>query len=98
MIDAYQAGATIQQVADEFGFHRETVSAALEREGVARRYHERRAVDLDQADELHAAGLSLTVIAEMLGVGRTTLIKARRAASALRSEHFLDALLAESGD
>ena len=81
MIAAYQTGETVRQIADRLGFHRDTVSATLAREGVARRYHERRDVDLDQADELHNAGLSLTVIAEILGIGRTTLIKARGARS-----------------
>jgi DNA-binding CsgD family transcriptional regulator len=81
MIAAYQTGETVRQIADRLGFHRDTVSATLAREGVGRRYHERRDVDLDQADELHNAGLSLTVIAEILGIGRTTLIKARRARS-----------------
>jgi transposase-like protein len=74
----YQAGQTISQLAHKFGFHRGTVSAALERAGVARRYRSRRLVDLDRADELRAAGLSLTKVAETLGIGRTTLIVARR--------------------
>jgi hypothetical protein len=78
LVADYQAGQTISQLADQVGFHRETVSAALQRAGVARRYHNRRAVDLDRADELHAAGLSLTEVAETLGIGRTTLIVARR--------------------
>jgi hypothetical protein len=34
---------------------------------------------LDLADDLHAAGLSITEVAEVVGIGRTTLIKARRA-------------------
>jgi hypothetical protein len=53
--------------------------AALEDERVTRRHHQRVNVDLDQADELHAAGLSITEVARAMGIGRTTL-KARRAA------------------
>jgi transposase len=78
LVADYQAGQTIRQLAERLGFHRDTVSAMLERAGVARRYHKRRAVDLDRADKLHAAGLSLTEVAETLGIGRTTLIVARR--------------------
>jgi transposase len=80
MIATYRAGATLRQIAAQFGFHRDTVSAALEGEGVTRRFHQRVDVDLDQADELHAAGLSITEVAKAMGIGRTTLIKARRAA------------------
>ncbi len=54
------------------GFHRETVSSALERAGVSRRYHQRRDVDLDRADELHAAGLSIADVAKTLGIGSPT--------------------------
>ena len=59
----------LRELAEQFGIRRETVSAALERAGIARRYHERRAVDLERADELHAGGLSITKVAEALGVG-----------------------------
>ena len=79
LVTGYQAGETIRQLADRFGFHRETVSRVLERAGVCRRYHLPRGVDLDQADDLYAAGLSITEVAEVMGIGRTTLIKARRA-------------------
>lgn len=79
LVGGYEAGCTVRDLAAQFGLHRETVSAALERAGVARRYHHRRDVDLDRADDLHAAGLSITEVAQVLGVGRTTLVKARRA-------------------
>ncbi len=79
LVERYVAGSTILELATDLGLHRDTVSAALERAGVARRYHERRTVDLERADELHAAGLSISEVAKALGVGRTTLIKARRA-------------------
>jgi hypothetical protein len=74
---AYVAGNTIRELAERFGFHRETVAAALVRAGIARRYHERRQVDLELADELRASGLTITEVAATLGIGRTTLVKAR---------------------
>lgn len=78
MIEAYKAGETVRQIGTQLGFHSDTVSGALEREGVPRHYHQRVDVDLDLAAELERQGLSLTDIAEALGVGRTTLVKARR--------------------
>jgi hypothetical protein len=81
LVAGYQAGQTIRELAEQFGFHRETVSAALERAGIPRRYHARRDVDLDRADELRATGLSITDVAKVLNIGRTTLVRARRAES-----------------
>jgi hypothetical protein len=49
--------------------------------GVERRDRVRRVVDLGLAHELHAAGLSITAAARVLGIGRTTLVKARRSRS-----------------
>ena len=60
IVGAYEAGETIRQIADRLGFHRDTVSAALERESVARRYHQRVDVDLGaSAAELERQGLTL---------------------------------------
>ena len=81
LVAGYQAGETVRQLALRFGFHRETVSIALKRAGVERRYHDRGEVDLDRADELHSTGLTITAVAARLGIGRTTLVKALRARS-----------------
>ena len=59
--------------------HRETISAALGRAGIELRYHQTVTVDVQHAAELLAAGLTITETAEALGVGRTTLVKVRRA-------------------
>jgi len=85
IVDRYQAGETVKVLAHAFGLHKDRVSAILERHGVARRYHETTAVDLDSAALLEADGLTLTEIARRLGVGRTTLVRARRAARASAS-------------
>lgn len=78
MAEGYLAGETVRKLAKRFGFHRGTVSAALQRAGVDRRYHQHQPVDLDRADELHGQGLTVTQTAKTLGVGRTTLVRALR--------------------
>lgn len=61
-----------------FGFDRGTISSVVQRAGVETRYHQRTGVDLDRAAKLHDQGLSITEVAEQLGIGRTTLVRARR--------------------
>jgi hypothetical protein len=78
LVAGYQAGRTLRELAKGFGFHRETVSIALARAGVPRRYHETVGVDLEQVEQLQAGGMTLAQIARFLGVGRTTLVRARR--------------------
>ena len=78
LVAGYQAGRTVRELAKEFGFHRETVSIALARAGVPRRYHETVGVNLEQVEQLQADGMTLAQIARFLGVGRTTLVRARR--------------------
>lgn len=82
LVACYRAGATVQEVALHFGINRETVSRVLARQGVDRRYHQMVEVDLDQAAAREADGLNLTAIAAAMGIGRTTLVRARRAARA----------------
>lgn len=80
MVAAYQAGATVYVVAEQFGLHRDRVSRLVKAAGVRVRDHERTEVDLDQVAELKRQGLNLYKIAEIMGVGRTTIIKARQRA------------------
>ena len=65
---------TVYKLGDQFGVHRDRISRILEAAGVDRRYHQTVDVDLNRAAKLEAEGLSLTRIAEQLGVGRTTLV------------------------
>jgi hypothetical protein len=87
LISAYQAGATISQLAAEFGIHRTTVAGHLDRHGVAR-HNEQRAWDdqiLRQAAELYATGLSLADVADQFGVDAQTVAnRFRRAGVAVR--------------
>jgi transposase-like protein len=80
LVQSYCQGSTIRQLAAEFGINREKVSLILQRHGAPTRYHQTTRVDLDRAAELEADGLTLTAIAEAMGIGRTTLVRARRQA------------------
>ncbi len=80
LVALYDAGATVYDLAERFGVHRDTVSGVVKQAGLVTRYHERTYVDLERAAVLEAKGLTLTEIAQKLGVGRTTLIVARREA------------------
>lgn len=79
LVESYVAGSTIRELARRFGINRETVSKILAEHGVERRYHQTVTVDMERARELQAQGLSINEIAAALGVGRTTLVRARRA-------------------
>ena len=79
LVEAYLAGSKIRELARQFGINRETVSKVLAERGVERRYHQKVSVDLVRAAELQAQGHSINEIAAELGVGRTTLVRARRA-------------------
>lgn len=77
MVARYEGGETVYELAASFGIHRNTVSQHLEQHEVPRRYHQMTDVDLERAAELHASGLNLTQVAAQMGIGRTTLIRAR---------------------
>ncbi len=76
----YQLGETLRELACHYGIDRETVSKLVKRGDVHVRYHQTIEVDLNRATELHQQGLNLTEVAALLGVGRTTLVRARRSA------------------
>ena len=87
LISAYQAGATISQLAVEFGVHRTTVAGHLDRDGVAR-HNEQRTWDdeiLIQAAELYSTEWSLADVADQFGVDAQTVAnRFRRAGVAVR--------------
>jgi len=87
LIAAYQAGATISQLAADYGVHRTTVAEHLDRHGVPR-HHERTAWDADilnEAAELYATGLSLAGVAHQFGIDAQTVAnRFRRAGVAVR--------------
>ena len=87
MISAYQAGATISQLAVDFGIHRTTVAGHIDRHGVPR-HSELTVWDdsiLREAAELYAAGSSLADVAHQFGVDAQTVAnRFRRAGVAVR--------------
>jgi DNA invertase Pin-like site-specific DNA recombinase len=82
LVEAYGAGSSIYELARQFGIHRSTVSAILERKGVSRRYRLLEDDRLDRAVELYAAGKSLTDVGAALGVNRSTVALALKKSGA----------------
>ena len=87
LLEAYKAGATINQLAVEFGIHRTTVAGHLDRHGVPR-HSELTVWDDDilrEAAEMYATGLSLTDVAHQFGIdAHTVASRFRRAGVAVR--------------
>lgn len=82
MTESYRLGGTIDKLAPEFGVHRTTVMATLERQNVARRRTsnklDRRAIE--EAVARYRGGDSLATIADQFGVHPTTIANKLRAA------------------
>ncbi|MDV6291466.1 hypothetical protein [Rhodococcus aetherivorans] len=83
----YRKGATVYKLAEEFGMHRQTVSAHLHREGIALRSRVRMTPQLlARATELYEAGWSTVQIGKELGLGTSTVGKAlKRGGVAMRA-------------
>jgi transposase-like protein len=75
LVEAYQADATISQLAVHFGIHRTTVTGHLDRHGVPRRSEQTSWDDeiLTQAAELFETGTSLGDVAHKFGVDAQTV-------------------------
>jgi transposase-like protein len=73
LVSDYQAGATINQVADRHGVARGTVMQALRVEGVEARRFRFDDETIQTVIDLRRQGLSLRTIAEQLGVDRHAL-------------------------
>ena len=88
LVKAYQGGATIRQLAVEFGVHRTTVADHLDSRDVPR-HHERTTWDdvmLRQAADLYATGLSLARVADRYDIDAQAVAnRLRRAGIPIRS-------------
>ena len=72
LVERYRAGATVYDLAPEFGIDRRTVSAQLKRQGIRLRLHSPTAADVDQMVLLYQSGLSLAKVGLHTGfVART---------------------------
>lgn len=82
LVAAYKAGANIRQLAANFGVHRTTVTAHLDRQRI-RGHHTLTAWTDDtlrEATELYATGLSLAAVATRFGIDAQTVANRLRRA------------------
>jgi hypothetical protein len=80
LVAGYEAGATVYELAGQFGVHRNTVSASLKRQGVGLRFRSLSSTQVAEATQFYHEGLSLLKVGERLGCGaecvRQALMKA----------------------
>lgn len=80
LIEHYQCGATVYELAAEFGIQRATVACRLKDAGVILRRQGPVATDIDEMIRLYTSGLSLAAVGQRLGFDAETIrthIKAR---------------------
>lgn len=73
IVAAYQAGCSSNDLAREYKVSRNAVTAALEREGVSRRYKLLSDEDVKRASTLYVQGGSTASVAAEFGVNSTTM-------------------------
>ena len=75
LVDAYRAGATVYQLATQFGIHRQTVSRILKRSGVTMRRRTLSAEEVAQLLQAHQQGDTIQNIAARYGIQPSTVRK-----------------------
>jgi len=82
LVQAYLAGSSVRLLAAEFQINRHTVSAHLERHGIARRVQKQKLTDQQVAAviDLYASGWSLVRVGEHFDVNAETVRRALLAA------------------
>ena len=75
LITKYQAGSDMRQLAKDFGLHRRTVRAILDRHGVERRQRILTTSQIDEAVRMYQQGASLAVVGRRFGVEHSTIRK-----------------------
>jgi DNA-binding CsgD family transcriptional regulator len=78
LVDGYQAGANVNDLAARFGIHRATVTQHLHRNGVTVRQRGLDDLQIDHAAHLYRQGNSLARIGTRLGVHAETVRQALR--------------------
>ena len=73
MANKYQDGATVYQLAQEFGISRQTVSERLKKAGITMRQQSPRSELIDEMVGLYESGLSLAGIGDRLGTSPGTV-------------------------
>lgn len=74
----YEAGATADELAAEFGCHPTTVRSAVKAKGVAMRLAKTTTGQADEAVRLYRSGLSMVTVAERLGLSARTIFNIMR--------------------
>jgi lambda repressor-like predicted transcriptional regulator len=73
LIATYLTGATLAELAEEYGIHRTTATEILERAGVPRRPQPLSPTQIETATFLYESGLSLVKVSTRLGCNAETL-------------------------
>jgi DNA-binding CsgD family transcriptional regulator len=72
LVQGYQAGATVYELAERFGIDRKIVALQLKRQGVTMRLQSPSEAQIGEMVRLYGTGLSLVAVGERVGVdGRT---------------------------
>ena len=69
----YQAGATVYELANEFGIHRTTISRYLKKAGTVLRLSSPNKGEVDKMVRLYTSGLSLGRVGELVGFNASTV-------------------------
>ncbi len=97
LVAGYQAGATVYELADQFGVNRNTVAKHLKAQGVRLRLSSLTEDELARAIELYATGLSTAKVGAKLGRDHSTIWQALKGAGVqLRDSHGRDSQAAKS--
>lgn len=73
MANKYQTGATVYQLAQEFGISRHTVSDRLKKAGITMRLQPPRSELIDEMVGLYVSGLSLVEVGDLVGTSPGTV-------------------------
>lgn len=73
MANKYENGATVYQLAQEFGISRQTVSERLKKAGITMRQQSPRSELIDEMVALYKTGLSLTEVGDRVGTSPGTV-------------------------
>jgi transposase-like protein len=71
--ERYNAGATVYELAAEFGCHRATIAERLKLAGVTMRHQPTTIEQVDEIVRLYESGLSMVKVAERVGVSPRTV-------------------------
>ena len=75
IVARYEEGATVYEIAAEFGCHRTTVAERLKKSGIVMRLQSPGAVTIDSMESLYQSGFSYVEIGRQLGYSANTVRK-----------------------